>query len=96
MIQVRFNVTQVITNGASAGRVVEIITGRNPGVRVQNIALEEFGGNVGLTQFVEDHLLGSWRPVPFEWSPVVGGSLQERYVWTAGYRGLRRELRTAC
>jgi hypothetical protein len=31
--------------------------------------------------------------VPFEWAPVVGGGVEERYVWSAGYRWLRREVR---
>jgi hypothetical protein len=90
-------VGSTITNGSSALRVQERVA-KDPrwkvaGWRGANVSLEEFGGNTGQTSFVPDHLLSSWRQVPFEWTPVVGGSLEERYVWAAGCRWLQREVR---
>lgn len=99
MIATKFNVTAIITNGSSAGRVVEIETEKDPhwgtaGIRVENISLEQFGGNPGTRSFLPGYVLGSWHIVPFEWAPVTGSpTLQERYVWKDGYRRLERELR---
>lgn len=97
MINVPFGIGDYITNGSSAGRVVEIVERdprwKCPALRLANVGLEEFGGNVGMTDAVPDYLLTGWYPIPFEWSPVIGGKLQERYVWTAGYTRLARELR---
>jgi hypothetical protein len=97
MVNVPFEIGAFITNGSSAGRVVEIVEkdprwGR-PALRLANIGLEEFGGNVGMTDAIPDYLLSGWRRIPFEWSPVTGGRLEERYVWRAGYTRLDRELR---
>lgn len=97
MINVPFNVGTYITNGASAGRVTELVE-RDPrwktdGVRVSNIGLELFGGNVGQTSFVPGYLLGSWAEIPFEWAPVKGSDdLVERYVWRDNWRRLEREV----
>jgi len=90
-------VGSTIMNGSSALRITERVE-RDArwgtiGWRGINIPLEEFGGNPGTTSFVPDYLLGSWRHVPFEWAPVLGGGLEERYVWTPGWRRLQRELR---
>lgn len=90
-------VGSTIMNGSSALRITERVE-RDArwgtiGWRGVNIPLEEFGGNPGTTSFVPDYLLGSWRHVPFEWTPVLGGGLEERYVWTKGYRRLQRQLR---
>lgn len=90
-------VGSTIMNGSSALRITERVK-RDArwgtiGWRGMNIPLEEFGGNPGTTSFVPDYLLGSWRHVPFEWAPVLGGGLEERYVWTPGWRRLQRELR---
>lgn len=86
-----------ITNGSSAIRVTERVARdarwRTSGWRGLAVPLETFGGNAGMSEFVADYLLSSWRHVPFEWEPVVGGGLEERYVWTAGYRRLQREVR---
>lgn len=94
-----FKIGDLITNGTSAGKVLELVD-RDPrwktsGVRVMNIGLEKFGSNVGYSSFKPDYLLSSWRIVPEDWAPVVGGDLEERYVWTAGYSRLQRELRRA-
>lgn len=90
-------VGSTITNGSSALRVQERVEKdqrrKTSGWRGLNVSLEEFGGNTGQTSFVPDYLLASWRHVPFEWAPVVGGGLEERYVWQAGCRWLRREVR---
>jgi hypothetical protein len=94
-LEVRFG--SIIMNGSSAGKVIERVEHdpqwRCSGWRVINIGLEQFGGMTGMTSFVADYLMSGWRPVPFEWTPVTGGVLEERYVWTADYGRLRRELR---
>lgn len=86
----------LVTNGASALRLTERVA-RDPqwrvaGWRGENVALERHGGNVGMTSFVPDYLLTSWRVIPFEWSPLIGG-MEERYTWTPDYSRLQRELR---
>lgn len=87
----------IITNGSSAMKVTRRVErdGRwgGPAWRGECISLEEFGGNRGMTDSVPEYLLHSWRPVPFEWSPVIGGGLEERYVWGQRHRTLQRELR---
>lgn len=92
-------VGEIIANGTDAGEVVERVARdprwKAPGWRIRKIGLERFGGNVGMTEFVPDYLLASWRPVPFDWTPVRGSSsTQQRYVWTADHSRLQRELRT--
>jgi hypothetical protein len=98
MVNVPFTIGDYITNGSSAGRVVEIVERdprwKRPALRLANIGTEEFGGNVGMSDAVPDYLLSGWRKIPFEWTPVVGGQLQERYVWAAGYTRLAREVRS--
>lgn len=91
-------VGSTITNGSSALRVTERVERDprwgTPSWRGLCISLEMFGGNTGTTDTVPDYLLGSWRHVPFEWTPVVGGALEERYVWNEpGYRWLVRQVR---
>lgn len=85
-----------ITNGASAIRVTERVAKdpryKTSGWRGIVVPLEEFG-NRGVTSFVPDYLLESWHHLPFEWSPIIGGGLEERYVWAAGWRWLNREVR---
>ncbi len=87
-----------ITNGSSALRVTERVEKdprwQCPSWAGINVSLEQFGGNPGTRTSVPDYLLGSWRHVPFEWEPVVGGDLEERYVWSPTYRWLQREVRT--
>lgn len=99
MAEAAFKPGDLITNGSEAGRVLERVARdsrwQSPGVRIMNIGLEVFGGNVGMSSFVPDYLLSSWRPVPHDWEPVIGGELEERYVWVAGYTRLRREVRRA-
>jgi hypothetical protein len=87
-----------ITNGSSALRVTERVE-RDPrwktsGWRGLCIPLEEFGGNRGMSSFVPDYLLESWRHVPFEWRAIPGG-MEERYVWEPRWRWLNREVRRA-
>ncbi len=94
---IEIQVGSTITDGSSAGRVIERVE-RDPrwktsGWRVANIGLEKFGGNVGTTTFIPDYLLGSMRHVPFEWAPMTGGGLEERYVWSADWTRLVREVR---
>lgn len=90
-------VGSTITNGSSALRITERVERDSrwgtPSWRGMCIPLEEFGGNPGTTDTVPDYLLGSWAPVPFEWRPVIGGGLEERYVWRSGWRRLQREVR---
>lgn len=90
-------VGSTITDGSSALRVTERVEKDprwgTPSWRGMNISLEQFGGNTGMTSTVPDYLLGSWRHVPFEWSPVTGGGLEERYVWSSDWRRLQREVR---
>jgi len=57
------------------------------------IPLEQFGGNAGMSDFIPDYLAASWRHVPFKWTPVIGGGLEERYVWSSDWRRLQREVR---
>jgi hypothetical protein len=90
-------VGSTITNDSSALRLTERV-GRDPrwqaaGWRGMCISLEEFGGNTGMTDFIPDYLLSGWRHVPFEWAPVTGGGLEERYVWSPDYKRLVREVR---
>lgn len=91
-------VGSTITNGSSCIRVTERVARdsrwRTSGWRGISIPLEAFGGNPGMSEFVADYLLSGWYHVPFEWSPVVGGALEERYVWTPDWRRLQREVRT--
>jgi hypothetical protein len=90
-------VGSTITNGSSCIRVTERVARdsrwRTSGWRGISIPLEEFGGNPGTSEFVPDYLLTGWYHVPFEWRAVVGGELEERYVWAAGWRRLQREVR---
>lgn len=89
-------VGSTITNGSSCIRVTERVARdsrwRTSGWRGIAIPLEEFGGNPGTSEFVADYLLTGWYHVPFEWRPVVGGDLAERYVWTPDWRRLQREV----
>jgi hypothetical protein len=91
-------VGSTITNGSSCIRVTERVEKDarwgTPGWRGMCIPLEAFGGNAGTTQFVPDYLLTGWYHVPFEWRPCVGGGVEERYVWTADWRRLQRQVRT--
>ena len=96
----KFSKGDTITNGSSAGTVLEVVEQRlshwkAPGYRIQNIPTELFGGNAGQASELPEYLAHDWRLVPFEWSPIVGGALEERYVWRDGYRRLERELRRA-
>lgn len=92
-------VGSTITNGSSAMRITERVQKDTRwgtiGWRGIHVSLEEFGGMTGTTGFIADYLLGSWHHVPFEWRPCVGGGVEERYVWTPGYRRLQREVRRA-
>lgn len=90
-------VGSTITNGSSALRITRRVERDRrwgtPSWEGMCIPLEMFGGNPGMTDTVPDYLLGSWRHVPFEWTPVTGGALEERYVWTPDWRRLQREVR---
>lgn len=90
-------VGSTITNGSSAMRVTQRIETNtrwgSPGWRGLAISLEAFGGNTGATEFVPDYLLTGWYHVPFEWRAVIGGGLEERYVWSSDHRHLQREVR---
>jgi len=90
-------VGSTITNGSSAMRVTERVERDarwgTAGWRGLNIALEQFGGNTGSTGFVPDYLLTGWYHVPFEWRPCIGGGVEERYVWSANWTHLQREVR---
>lgn len=91
-------VGSTVTNGSSALRITERLEKdpcwKTPGWRGMNISLEQFGGNTGMTSFLPDYLLSGWRHVPFEWAPVTGGGLEERYVWSADWQRLQREVRS--
>jgi hypothetical protein len=92
-----------ITNGSSALRITERVEHDRrwgcPSWLGMCIPLEAFGGNAGMSDTVPDYLIGKdplaggWHHVPFEWSPVVGGGLEERYVWADNWRRLQREVR---
>lgn len=90
-------VGSTITNGSSALRINRRIERDprwgTPSWEGISVSLEEFGGMNGMTDTVPDYLLGSWRHLPFEWTPVVGGALEERYVWAPSWRWLQREVR---
>lgn len=90
-------VGSTLTNGQSAlritARVEKDARWGTAGWRGTCIPLEQFGGNAGLSDFIPDYLLSGWRHVPFEWAPVTGGGVEERYVWAPGYRWLQREVR---
>lgn len=95
---IEIQVGSTITNGSDAIRVTERVEADSRwvgGWRGLSIPLEKFGGNPGTTTFVADYLLASWKHVPFEWAPVVGGAVEERYVWSIGGRRLQREVRRA-
>lgn len=85
-----------ITNGSSALRINRRIEHDprwgTPSWEGILVSLEQFGAN-GMTDTVPDYLLGSWRNLPFEWRPVTGGALEERYVWAPSWRWLQREVR---
>lgn len=90
----------LITNGTSALHLTERVAKdprwKVPGWRGWCIGLDQYGGNVGYTDFVPDYLLGSYREVPTDWTPVgTADPLEERYVWREGSYGgrMRRELR---
>ena len=98
----RFKVGDLITNGASAGRVIARVAHdphwKTAGVRVANIALGPFGGNVGQTSFVPDYRSASWRRIVVgETNPVVGtnGAVTESYRWSADYSYLLRDVARA-
>jgi hypothetical protein len=92
-----FRVDDVITNGSSAGKVIEVVehdpTWNSSGVRIQNIGLELYGGNVGMSSFVPSYLLSSYHLVPFQWTAAPGGHVEIRYTWSKDYRRLTREVR---
>ena len=97
MITIEYTVNDYITNGSSAGRVIEVIEKDTrwgcPAVRLSNIGLEQYGGNVGMSSTVPDYLLSGWSRIPFEWAPVRGSDdLVERYVWRDNWRRLEREV----
>ena len=97
MINVPFGIGDYITNGSSAGRVIEVVERdprwHCPALKLSNIGLEAFGGNVGMASSVPDYLLTGWRRIPFEWAPNPGGQTEERYVWRDNWRRLEREVR---
>ncbi len=97
MAALAVQVGSTIMNGSSAMRVTERVdrdgSWGTPGWRGLNIALEQFGGNTGMTSFVPDYLVSGWRHVPFEWTPCVGAAVEERYVWSPDFSRLVREVR---
>ena len=99
MINVPFGIGDYITNGSSAGRVIEVVERdphwHGPALKLSNIGLEAFGGNVGMASSVPDYLLSGWRRIPFEWTANPGGQTEERYVWRDNWRRLEREVRPA-
>jgi hypothetical protein len=86
-----------ITNGVSALRLERQVPREGrwgiAGWQGFSIALEAFGGTTGTRTFLPDYLVRTWRHVPFEWSPVPGGGLVERYRWDKGCARLCREIR---
>lgn len=90
-------VGSTIMNGSSCIRVTEKVARdarwRTSGWRGINIALESFGGGTGTVGFVADYLLSGWENVPFEWRPVPGGAVEERYAWNKSWTRLVREVR---
>lgn len=90
-------VGSTMMNGSSALRVDRRVekdpTWGVPGWGGVNIPLESFGGNPGTRGFLPDYLASSWRHVPFEWTACPGAQVEERYVWSRGYRYLQREVR---
>jgi hypothetical protein len=97
MVNVPFTIGDYITNGSSAGRVIEVVERdprwHCPALRLSNVGLEVFGGNVGMASSVPDYLLTGWRRIPFDWTPNPGGQTEERYVWRDNWRRLEREVR---
>ena len=97
MTALEVQVGSTISNGSSCIRVTERVEKDarwgTAGWRGLCIPLEAFGGNAGSSEFVPDYLLSGWYHVPFEWRPCVGGGVEERYVWTADWRRLQREVR---
>lgn len=82
-----------ITNGNT---VVRVTRRDEDGWRGLYISLSQYRSQyTGASYLVSDYLLGSWKHVPFEWSPLSDSGLEHRYVWTAGCRWLRHELRKA-
>jgi len=87
-------VGSIITNGSRAVRITERIQGDRGIVwKGAHISLDQFEVGTGTTTFLAEVTLQEWRHVPFEWRAVVGGQLEERYVWGEGCRWLQREVR---
>jgi hypothetical protein len=98
-VKPRFKTGDLITNGSRVGTVIERVErgphGQGPGVRIQNISLERFGGNRGMSSFVPDTRSGGWEKMTLgEWKPVKGGGLEERFVWSSDHSHLQREVRS--
>jgi hypothetical protein len=88
-------VGSTITNGFYCVRVTERVEDNlsGPGWFGVAITMDGSGDDTGLSAYVADYLLSGWYHVPFEWRTVIGGTQEERYVWTPDYRRLQREVR---
>lgn len=91
-----FKPGQIITNGTSAGEVLERVDRdphwKVPGWKIRNIGMSQFGGNTGMTSVIPDYLCGSWKVIiPGRWFPIEGGELEARYTWSHNYHHLQKE-----
>lgn len=91
------NVGSTVMNELAVLRITERVEEdprwKTSGWRGQYIPLSTRLFIVAHTGFIPDFLVHRWQHVPFEWRPVAGGATEERYVWTADYRHLEREVR---
>ena len=95
----KYSVGDIIESGSRIGRVTEIVAKdkrwKSSGVRVAYFDMGTCDGSMNAlvgtitTEFLADYLTS--RLAPLEWSRVVGGSLEERYVYSGSQA--RRELR---
>jgi hypothetical protein len=69
---------QLITNGIVAVYVIRRAR-QGGGYEGTTYRIRPYGPK-GIEMFVPDASLPDWEPVPFEWTPVDGKPLEERYV----------------
>ena len=93
----KIEIGSIITNGSSALRITERVAKDRKwgtaGWRGVCIPLERFGGMTGMSDFIPDYLVRSWKDVPFDWQPCIGGRVEQRYVWADDSRWLQRQVR---
>lgn len=85
-------VGSTITDGVLALRLTERSA---TGWRGYAIPVAPASYPAGSIEQVPDGQLWAWRHVPFEWRPMTGTPVEERYVWAPSWRALEHEIRKA-